>query len=305
MKDAVCILSTRVNSCYTTCMNEHEQKIEKLKEYFEKRDDVVMAYLFGSQANGATHTDSDWDIAVYFKSETELVEWEKQDREYPEEDRVWGDCIKILETDNVDFIVLNRAPASIADTAIRGMPLAMKDHGLWLEFMLRVTSAAVDFRRTAREFADVYWRSASLTEKDAYALERRLIFVDGELKALPEFSNLDWAMYQQNAHKRREVERLIENVMNALIDCAKIMLASEKQSVPQSYREIISNACALLHFSEADGVRLASWVILRNILAHEYLDLRWRDVSGFLKDGEAYVGKFITGARSFLEENRT
>jgi len=27
-------------------------KIEKLKQYFEKRDDVVMAFLFGSQAKG-------------------------------------------------------------------------------------------------------------------------------------------------------------------------------------------------------------------------------------------------------------
>lgn len=29
-------------------MDDREQKIEKLKEYFEKRDDVVMAFLFGS-----------------------------------------------------------------------------------------------------------------------------------------------------------------------------------------------------------------------------------------------------------------
>lgn len=285
-------------------MDERTKKIDALKKYFEDRDDVVMAFLFGSQTEDRAHAGSDWDIAVYFKPETELVEWEAENREYPEEDRVWGACIDMLKTDNVDVVVLNRAPASIADTAIRGMPLAVKDHGLWLEFMLRVTSVAVDFRHTAREFAEVYWRSSSLTEKDAYALERRLIFVDGELRALPDFKDLDWTLYQQDAHTRREIERLIENIMNALIDCAKIMLASAKRPVPQSYREMVGNACALLHFSEADGTRLASWVVLRNILAHEYLDLRWKDISGFLKDGEVAVRKFITEARSFLEERK-
>lgn len=283
-------------------MDDREEKLNKLKEYFQNRDDVVMAFVFGSQAEKRTHAGSDWDVAVYFKPEGKSVEWEASDREYSEERRVWGDCIGMLKTDNVDLVVLNRAPASIADSAIRGIPLAVKDQGLYIEFMLRVTSAAIDFRQTAREFAEIYWRSSSLTEKDAYALERRLVFIDGELNALPEFKNLDWTAYQKDAHRRREVERLIENIMNAVTDSAKIILASEKQSVPQTYREIVSNACLALNFSEAASTRLASWVILRNILAHEYLDLRWKDIADFLQRGEASVRKFLTAARLFLEE---
>ena len=58
-------------------MDDREQKIQRLKEYFEKRGDVVMAFLFGSQAERQVHTESDWDIAVYFKPEVERVEWEE------------------------------------------------------------------------------------------------------------------------------------------------------------------------------------------------------------------------------------
>ena len=49
-------------------MTEHEEKIEKLKTYFEKCDDVVMAFLFGSQAKGYARIISDWDIGVYIRN---------------------------------------------------------------------------------------------------------------------------------------------------------------------------------------------------------------------------------------------
>ncbi|MBI3442992.1 MAG: nucleotidyltransferase domain-containing protein [Candidatus Sungbacteria bacterium] len=42
-----------------------EEKINKLREYFEGRDDVVMAFLFGSQAKGYARPESDWDIGVF------------------------------------------------------------------------------------------------------------------------------------------------------------------------------------------------------------------------------------------------
>lgn len=48
-------------------MYNDDQTIQALKEYFTKRDDVVMAFLFGSRAKGYARITSDWDIAIYFK----------------------------------------------------------------------------------------------------------------------------------------------------------------------------------------------------------------------------------------------
>ncbi|MDP3696741.1 MAG: nucleotidyltransferase domain-containing protein [Candidatus Taylorbacteria bacterium] len=143
-------------------------KIKRLTEYFKKRDDIVMAFLFGSRSKDRAHQGSDWDIAVYFRPPDGRVEVEK-DRDYPQEKQVRGDCIDILNADNVDVILLNRISAMLADTAIRGIPLVIKDRRLWLEFMLRVTSQAIDFRQLAKDYAEIYWRSASLVSKDATA----------------------------------------------------------------------------------------------------------------------------------------
>jgi len=48
-------------------MNSQQKKIEQLKEYFKKKDSVILAFVFGSISKGNQRSFSDWDIAVYFK----------------------------------------------------------------------------------------------------------------------------------------------------------------------------------------------------------------------------------------------
>ena len=72
-------------------------EIEQLREYFENRDDTLMAFLFGSQIKENHSKISDWDIACYFTPFSNTIEWEK-DRSYPEESKIWSDLTKILET---------------------------------------------------------------------------------------------------------------------------------------------------------------------------------------------------------------
>jgi len=40
--------------------------LEILKDYFEERNDVAFAFLFGSAARGKIRREGDIDIAVYF-----------------------------------------------------------------------------------------------------------------------------------------------------------------------------------------------------------------------------------------------
>jgi predicted nucleotidyltransferase len=127
------------------------QKI--LKEYFEKKDDVLMAFLFGSYAKSSTHRESDVDVAIYFRPKMNHLEWEEFDIKYDQEDEIWLDVERLLRC-NVDLIVLNRAHSSIANSAIRGIPIVIKNRDLYLDFMLRVTAEAEDFRETVED----YWR---------------------------------------------------------------------------------------------------------------------------------------------------
>jgi len=118
--------------------------IEKLKEYFSQRKDVAFAFLFGSQAKGNANRLSDVDIAVYFYPlERHPIEFEKEVF-YDAENEIWGDLQRILK-EEVELLVLNRVSASVAASAIRGIPLSTKDWGLYLDFMEVITDVAEDF----------------------------------------------------------------------------------------------------------------------------------------------------------------
>jgi predicted nucleotidyltransferase len=118
--------------------------IEKLKEYFSQRKDIAFAFLYGSHAKGSANKLSDVDIAVYFYPlERHPIEFEKEVF-YDAENEIWGDLQRILK-EEVELLVLNRVSASVAASAIRGIPLSTKDWGLYLDFMEVITDVAQDF----------------------------------------------------------------------------------------------------------------------------------------------------------------
>jgi len=106
---------------------------EQLKNYFSKQDDVLMAFVFGSRASGRERGSSDWDIAVYFKTD-EWLELEST-KDYPGEHQIHGDLENILRSD-VDLLVLNRARPSLVFTILNsGQSLSIKDQKLYLELL--------------------------------------------------------------------------------------------------------------------------------------------------------------------------
>lgn len=137
----------------------------KLRKYFTNREDIVMAFLFGSWAKGEEGIESDADIAVYFKPGTDVLEWEANTY-YIDENSIWLEIERIVQRE-VDLLVLNRASATVADSALKGIPIIIKDRSLYMNFLLRITSEAIDFR----DWIERYW---SLKEKRRYgAITRR------------------------------------------------------------------------------------------------------------------------------------
>lgn len=130
------------------------EMIQTLKDYFEKVDAVLIAFLFGSYAKSIPHRESDVDIAVYFKPKSNHMEWEEFDIKYAEEDEIWLDIERLLKR-NVDLLVLNRARSSMASSAINGVPIIIKNRGLYLDFMLRVSQEAEDFRETVEDYWNI------------------------------------------------------------------------------------------------------------------------------------------------------
>lgn len=75
----------------------------KVKEVLKGEEDVLFAYLFGSQAAGLTHLESDIDLAVYLRP-GEMKYYLEGDEE------LLNKRISSLKTDRVDLKILNVLP---------------------------------------------------------------------------------------------------------------------------------------------------------------------------------------------------
>ena len=262
-----------------------QEKIGLLRNYFSKIDNVSMAFVFGSYAQGRAISESDLDIAVYFKPRDKDIEWEGN-LFYDVEDKVWLDIEGIVKKD-VDLVVLNRAPSTLAFQIFNtGMPIIIKDELVCLRFFSRVSDEAIDFTELAGDWWKIKQRSASLSEIDKKRLIQLADFLENEIADKSHFSGLSWQVYQNDSDKRRNVERWVENIVYCSIDIAKIVLASEKKSFPETYKEMLKGLSLLPGFEEQVALTLAGFAKLRNILAHEYLDIRFSQIEKFLKEFE-------------------
>jgi len=138
-----------------------------------------------------------------------------------------------------------------------------------------------------------------LRERDRERLIKQLDFFAGELGDYRKFAEYTWNDYQFDRDKRRNIERWIENLANSAIDMAKALLAADDLPMPQSYKGILF-AFGARHFSEDFGKRLEKLAILRNIVAHEYLDLRWNSIKEFLAEGRPLLDEVYRKVKEIL-----
>lgn len=124
-------------------------------------------------------------------------------------------------------------------------------------------------------------------------IARRLDFIRIQLGDLGKFSSLDWETYRTNRDIQRNVERLAENVANATIDICKILLVDEEVELPNSYKEIILKLGELKVLDMKQAEKIADYAGLRNVLAHQYLDIKWQKIKDFIASASGDFEGFI------------
>ncbi len=277
-------------------------KIKILEKYFSDRQDILIAFLFGSQVKKTAGKISDWDIAIYFKPKKQgEIEWEETDIVYPQENKIWDDLVDILKTDNVDLVVLNRAPANIAASAIGGAPLVIKNRAIFWNFVLRAQRQAEDYTSFVDNYYEISQRSSSLVARDKEKLKKIIDFLEQEMHSYSYFLTFSFSEYQ-DAHKRRDIERWVENMVNSAIDVGEIILASEKKKIPDYYKDVFIQLGLLRQFKSMNVQKFTGWVKLRNILAHEYLDIKWQRISIFVKEANPHFKGFLENTKKFLNK---
>jgi predicted nucleotidyltransferase len=85
------------------------QKMSSLNNFFLNNPNVIFAYLFGGMVKERPSPLSDVDIAMYVKDTKKL--------DYLE---MFGKIAKTLGTDEIDLVILNNAPLSLAGRILQG-----------------------------------------------------------------------------------------------------------------------------------------------------------------------------------------
>jgi len=142
-----------------------------------------------------------------------------------------------------------------------------------------------------------------LKKEIRFRLIKHLTFLENELKDYETFETLSWKEYNGDRGKRRNVERWIENIINSSIDIAKLILTSEHRSLPDTYKDIVKNLSLVGGFSEEGMAKLSRWVSLRNIISHEYLDVRWASIQKFISESRPFYEDFFKKAKNYLNEH--
>jgi predicted nucleotidyltransferase len=103
-------------------MSSAEAAIEKLRAALDLRPEVREAYLFGSQARGDSHVQSDVDVAVF------VDEQAQQTPGYGYEAELGADLQAVLGRSDVDLVILNRAPPLLYYRVLRdGIRILSRD----------------------------------------------------------------------------------------------------------------------------------------------------------------------------------
>ncbi len=89
---------------HTPLPNHIEDLLPKAQAYLQARPDIAFAYLFGGLSKGHPKPLSDVDIAIYCSQKENTAEKKME---------ILGDLMKLLETDEIDLVILNTAPITL------------------------------------------------------------------------------------------------------------------------------------------------------------------------------------------------
>ena len=120
------------------------QKNDLLNDLFMEDSNIIFAYLFGGLVRGKRKPLSDVDLGIYVKN--------MKGSDYLS---LFSEISEILRTDEIDLVVLNSAPISLAGRILQKRKLLMdKDPFLRHKYESRILREFFDFAIKEKELLD-------------------------------------------------------------------------------------------------------------------------------------------------------
>jgi len=129
-------------------MKRNIDEIQKsLKEYFEKHSEIEIAYIFGSVAKRKNHTLSDIDIAIFLDNR----QIKSDSYRYGYKAEILADLFKLLNTNKVDLVILNKANPLLRHRVLYfGKLIYSKDEKCRIRFQIDTINKYNDFKQLMR-----------------------------------------------------------------------------------------------------------------------------------------------------------
>jgi predicted nucleotidyltransferase len=119
----------------------------EVREYLKNKDQVKLAYLFGSVAKKRAGKLSDIDLAIFLDDSTYKME------RFDIELTLRSDLSDILKTDKLDLVLMNDAPVSLNFEIIKAnYPIFIRDEDLKVDLEHYIMSRYLD-----RQYYDKRW----------------------------------------------------------------------------------------------------------------------------------------------------
>lgn len=104
-------ISQKVNVSHKSLPHVKSDLHKKIGEYFEKRGDVFLVYLFGSRATDKATEKSDLDIAILMKN--------KGDFKLDAKSRITSELMNLLKFNRIDVVFLNSTTPLLSYEIVR------------------------------------------------------------------------------------------------------------------------------------------------------------------------------------------
>lgn len=113
---------------------------DKLVDFFQAQENLIFAYIFGSQVSGKTGKLSDIDVAVYLTAPGNINLFDTRLK-------LAGDLSDFLKTDKVDMVILNDAPPLLVYRILQtGKVIFSRDEAKRLDYEVKAGLNYLDWK---------------------------------------------------------------------------------------------------------------------------------------------------------------
>jgi len=258
------------------------------------RNNVELAYLFGSQAKGREGPESDVDIAILLAADG------KDKYDFFKTQLAMGRELRKLFGRDVDVVVLNSATALLKYEVIAcGKVLYQKSDETRIRFEAQLQAEYLDTSHTRRIYAASLGSEGVDDMISREIVEERLYEMNENLKLLQEVKKYPLSDFKSDPFKFKTAERCLHIAIECVLDIGNHIIAEMKWKRPKGYGDILEILANRKAIPADFADRFSPIANLRNILVHAYLsidhDVLYKNLDNIadFKEFEGYIMKFL------------